>query len=433
MGLQVDERSPLDASANGKAALTTSRRSLIYDGQVRSMLSVVEMETIRGPDLTVVVPTLNERDNLEPLLASVTAVLGDISWEVIFVDDDSSDGTADHARRLARENARVRCLQRIGRRGLATACVEGVLASASPYVAIMDGDLQHDERLLLHMLHVLEHEPVDVVVGSRYMVGGEIGEGLNDSRVHVSRFATWLAKLICKAEITDPMSGFFMCRREVFEQAVHHLSGQGFKILLDLMTSSSRLLRVRELPYEFRKRRYGESKLDVLVAWEYGMLLTDKLIGHVVPVRFALFALIGGSGLFIHIAVLWSGLKLMGLAFVAAQTIGTITAMTSNFFLNNLFTYRDRRLRGWHLVRGLFSFYLICSIGAVANVGIATYLFHADQTWWVAGVAGIMVGSVWNYAVSSVFTWNKHFTRRQRSDDWLSKSVRNKSFVSVPR
>jgi dolichol-phosphate mannosyltransferase len=271
----------------------------------------------------------------------------------------------------------------------------------------MDGDLQHDEQLLPHMLDVLRSEPVDLVVGSRYVAGGGVGEGLSGNRARVSGFATWLARFICKAEIADPMSGFFMLRREVFERAVGSLSQQGFKILLDLMASSPQPLRVRELPYKFRKRRYGESKLDVLVAWEYGMLLTDKLIGHIVPVRFALFALIGGLGLFVHMAVLWSGLTLAALSFVAAQTAAAIVAMTSNFFLNNLFTYRDQQLRGWQLVRGLLSFYLICSIGAVANVGIATYVFSTDQTWWVAGIAGVVVGSVWNYAVSSVFTWKK--------------------------
>ena len=361
----------------------------------------------RAPDLTIVVPTLNECDNLEPLLSLVGAALGDISWELIFVDDDSSDGTAEYARALARRDARVRCLQRIGRRGLSTACIEGVLASASPYVAIMDGDLQHDEQLLPRMLGVLRNEPIDLVVGSRYVAGGGIGEGLSNRRARVSGFATHLARFIWKAEIADPMSGFFMFRREVFDRAVHRLSGQGFKILLDLMASSPQPLRVRELPFEFRKRRYGESKLDVVVAWEFGMLLADKLIGHIVPVRFALFALIGGLGLFVHLAVLWSSLTLAALGFLPAQATATLVAMTSNFFLNNLFTYRDQRLRGWQLIRGMLSFYLICSVGAVANVGIAAYIFRADQAWWVAGIAGVIVGSVWNYAVSSVFTWKK--------------------------
>jgi dolichol-phosphate mannosyltransferase len=283
-------------------------------------------------DLTIVVPTLNERDHLEPLLASITTVLGDVSWEVIIVDDDSSDGTADLARDLARRNARVRCLQRIGRRGLSTACIEGVLASASPYVAVMDGDLQHDEPLLPRMLNMLRREPIDLVVGSRYVAGGDIGEGFSGGRALASSLATRLARVICKTEIADPLSGFFMFRRELFEGVVRNLSGQGFKILLDLTASSSQPIRVRELPYKFRKRRCGESKLDPLVAWEYGMLLADKLIGHIVPLRFALFALVGGLGLFVHTVVLWSSLTLVAPSFAAAQISATIVAMTFNFF-----------------------------------------------------------------------------------------------------
>lgn len=371
----------------------------------RCWLPVAPEPVAPGSDLTIVIPILNERDNLEPLLAVVAAALEGVSWEVIFVDDDSRDGSANRARVLARRDARVRCLQRIGRRGLSTACIEGVLASASPYIAVMDGDLQHDEQLLPRMLDVLRNEPLDLVVGSRYVAGGKIGEGLSDSRARASGVATKFARFICNAEIADPMSGFFMFRREVFEDAVHNLSGQGFKILLDLLASSPRPLRIRELPFEFRKRRHGASKLDVLVAWEYGVLLADKLFGHVVPVRFALFALIGGFGLFVHMAVLWIGLKLITLTFVAAQTAATTTAMTSNFFLNNLFTYHDQRLRGWRLIRGLLSFYLICGVGAFANVGIAAFVFRAEQAWWVAGIAGVIVGSVWNYAVSSIFTW----------------------------
>jgi dolichol-phosphate mannosyltransferase len=380
----------------------------------RQMLDIASSELTRvkpalvdrGADLTIVVPTLNERENLEPLLAHVTAALGEVAWEIIFVDDDSADGTADRARTLAQRDARVRCLQRIGRRGLSTACIEGVLASASPYVAVMDGDLQHDERLLPQMLDVLRRKRVDLVIGSRYVAGGMIGEGFSNSRAYASSFATRLARLICKADVADPMSGYFMFRREVFESAMRSLSGQGFKILLDLMASSPQPLSVMELPYEFRKRRHGESKLDVLVAWEYGMLLADKLIGHIVPVRFALFALVGGLGLIVHMAMLWSCLTLLALSFTLAQATATTVAMTFNFFMNNLFTYRDRRLRGWRLARGLLSFYFICGLGGVANVGIASYLFRADQTWWVAGIAGVIIGSVWNYAVSSIFTWN---------------------------
>ena len=365
-----------------------------------------ESPVTAGPELTLVIPTLNERDNIGPLVDLLDAVLESVSWEVIFVDDDSPDGTAERIREIGRRDRRVRCLQRLGRRGLTTACIEGVLASSAPHIAVMDADMQHDEQLLPQMLAVLKSEPVDLVVGSRYVAGGGIG-GLDAARGHMSAFATRLSRIICKAEIADPMSGFFMLRRDVLEGALRRLSGQGFKILLDVLVSSPRSLRVRELPYEFRERQRGESKLDTLVAWEYIMLIADKLIGHIVPVRFALFAFVGGIGLLVHMSVLWFGLTVVGAAFNPAQAAATIVAMTANFFLNNLFTYRDRRLRGLAVLRGLFTFYAICTLGAVANVGIAGYVFSRNEVWWLAGLAGVVVGSVWNYAISSVFTWKQ--------------------------
>jgi dolichol-phosphate mannosyltransferase len=358
------------------------------------------------PEVTIVVPTFNERDNVSPLLELIGAALAEIRWEIIFVDDDSPDGTATAVRELAQRDPRVRCIQRIGRRGLSTACIEGILASSSPFVAVMDADLQHDERLLPHMLEVLTNGACDLVVGSRYVAGGGLGDW-DDRRAGISGFATRLSRIVCKTDIADPMSGFFMLRREVFEGSVRRLSGQGFKILLDLLASSPGQIRLKELPYQFRQRRHGTSKLDTLVAWEFGMLLADKLVGHLVPVRFALFAFIGTIGLGVHLAVLRAALAAPALGFAGAQAVATLVAMTSNFFLNNLFTYRDQRLRGWRLLRGMLSFYLICAVGAVGNVGIASYVFASDHVWWLAGIAGAILGSVWNYAVSSVFTWRR--------------------------
>jgi dolichol-phosphate mannosyltransferase len=356
------------------------------------------------PELTIVVPAFNERDNIVPLLDRLDTVLAGVAWEVIYVDDDSPDGTAHAVREASRRDPRVRCIQRIGRRGLAGACIEGILASSAPYVAVMDADLQHDEAILPQMLAALRGDECDVVVGSRYVPGGGVGDW-DSSRQRASSMATWLAHRVTKTNIADPMSGFFMLRRSVFEQVMRGLSTQGFKILLDILATAETPLRIKEVPFQFRQRVAGESKLDTLVAWEFAMLLTDKLVGHVVPVRFLLFALIGGLGVFVHMGTLAAGLKFFALPFVGAQTTAAVVAMTVNFFLNNLFTYADRRLKGWKALRGLVSFYVICSFGAAANIGVASYLFAQQQVWWVAGIAGIVVGSVWNYAVSSIFTW----------------------------
>jgi dolichol-phosphate mannosyltransferase len=359
-----------------------------------------------GPELTVIVPTRNEHDNVRPVYEALCRTLRGVDWEAIFVDDDSQDGTPEAVRRFARLDRRVRCIQRIGRQGLASACVEGILASSAPYVAVMDADLQHDEQLLPHMLTTLKTEPsVDAVVGSRYVKDGSTGIW-SRHRAWLSRVATHIAWSILHVSIADPMSGFFMVRREVFNGSVRRLSNIGFKILLDMLASSSRQLNVKEIPFYFRERHFGESKFDALIGWEYLMLLADKAIGQIVPVRFLMFALVGGLGLLVHLAVLWLCLNLMQLSFEFGQTTATAVAIFGNFTLNNLLTYRDRRLTGWRFVRGLASFGLICSFGAIANVGIATMLFTQEHSvWWVAGIAGAAMSSVWNYAVTSAFTW----------------------------
>lgn len=360
-----------------------------------------------GPELAVIIPTFNERENIYELVRRLDTCLADIRWEVIFVDDDSPDGTARMVQALGMKDRRVRALSRIGRRGLSSACIEGMLASTAPYLAVMDADLQHDERLLPDMLRVLQQDGLDIVVGSRYIDGGGMGSW-DASRQSISRFATRLSSLVLKADLKDPMSGFFMLKRETFNDAARNLSGIGFKILLDIFASSPRPLAFRELPYTFGVRHAGESKLDSMVAWEYIMMLLDKTLGRYIPVRFIPFALIGALGVGVHMAVLWTFFKLFNYDFSIAQTIATLGAMTGNFFMNNALTYRDRRLKGWAILRGWLSFTVACSVGAAANVGIATYLFEDKSIGWVwSAFAGIAVSAVWNYAVTAVYTWNK--------------------------
>ena len=356
-------------------------------------------------ELTVVIPTLNERDNIPLLVALLNRALAGVAWEAIFVDDDSPDGTADAVRAIARRQGNIRCLQRLGRRGLSSACIEGILASASPYVAVMDGDLQHDETLLPEMLSLIRQRRLDVVVASRHTGSGTVGDW-QQSRIAISDLATRLGRMVLKADLSDPMSGFFIVERNAFVEAMRHLSGQGFKILLDLFASAPRPLAFAEMPLRFRQRIHGESKLDTLVAWEYLMLLVQKLVGRAVPVRFLLFSLIGGLGVVTHLATLWFATHALAVAFPIAQAAATIIAMSGNFLLNNLFTYRDRRLRGRRMWAGLISFYAVCGAGAAANVGVASYLAGGHSSWWLAGLAGAAVSVVWNYAMSSIFTWS---------------------------
>ena len=340
------------------------------------------------------------------MIELLDAVLVNIAWEVVFVDDDSPDETSEVVRALAQKRSNIRILERIGRRGLSSAVVEGILSSSANYIAVMDCDMQHDERLLLTMLDVLKSQPVDIVVGSRYKVGGGIG-AWDERRAWMSSLATRFSKLIISDELTDPMSGFFMLTRNAFNSSVRNLSSQGYKILLDILASSNRKLQIKELAYTFRLRRFGESKIDSMVVLEYGFLLIDKLTGGRIPARFVLFSLVGFSGIFIHFTLLALTYKTNLLPFDEAQTLATFTAMTTNFVLNNALTYRDKRLRGRDFAVGLASFYAVCLVGVIGNVGIARYLFLNAYGWWLAALAGILVGSVWNYAASAAFTWRQ--------------------------
>jgi len=357
-------------------------------------------------ELSIIVPTLNERDNVTSVIAAVSEALPDIRWEIIFVDDNSADGTASLVREIARTDPRVRCLHRFGRRGLASACVEGIMSTASPLVAVMDGDCQHDERTLRRMIEILASTDADIVIGSRYVEGGGVS-GWDRGRVAMSRFATYIANLVTGTTLSDPMSGFFMMRRDAFLAALPRLSSMGFKILLDISASSDRVLKIVDVPYQFRPRQHGESKLDSLVLWEFFLLLLDKSIGRYIPVRFISFAVIGGSGVLVHLSVLTVLFKFFDASFLTAQAAATFTAITTNFLLNNALTYRDQRLKGAQLLFGWISFNLVCAIGAAANVGIANWMFANNWMWLVDGLAGIVVGVVWNYAMSSIFTWNR--------------------------
>ncbi len=357
-------------------------------------------------DLAIVLPTFNESRNVAPIFDRLESALHGIRYEVIFVDDDSPDGTADVVRALAGEHDNLRVLQRIGRRGLASACIEGILGAAAPLVAVMDADMQHDESILPEMLRRMREESLDLVVGSRNIAGGSMGE-FTRSRVKLSQLGRRLSLMGAEHELSDPMSGFFMVRVATFEQFAHRLSGIGFKILLDIVLSAGPGLRIGEVPYRFRLREHGESKLDLLVGLEYFELLVDKHLGGVVNVRFVLFAMVGALGVGVHLLILSALLKLAGLTFATGQAVTTFIVMILNFVLNNSVTYRDRRLKGWRFWSGLLTFCLACGLGVAANVAIASEVFRRGVPWVLAAVTGLLFSSVWNYGITSMTTWRQ--------------------------
>ncbi len=365
------------------------------------------------PQLTIVVPTLDERANLLPLLQLVERALAEMDYEVVFVDDDSEDGTADAARGMAQENPRVRVIQRVGRRGLASAVIEGMLASSAPYLAVMDCDLQHDETILPAMLQKLQSERLDLVVATRHIEGGSMGQ-MSPLRVAVSRFGKRLSSLISRTELSDPMSGYFVLTRSYLNEVAHSLSGIGFKILLDLVVSSRRPVRIGEVPYTFRTRLHGSSKLDILVSLEYLELLADKLVGDFLPASYVVFGVAGSIGILAHLALVRLLRTLPEISLDRAQLLSSILVIAINFVLNNQLTFRRARLSGWKFGYGLVAFYAGCSVGLLLNLRVLDYLTGLAVPWYLAAAAGLIVGSVWNYWISSLFVWQVRRRRLKR-------------------
>lgn len=371
-----------------------------------------------GLAISVVVPVFNERDNVEELSNRLAEKLSDaMDWELVFVDDNSPDGTADRVRELARDNGRINLIFRHNRRGLSSAVVEGALAASHDIIVVMDGDLQHDEGVIPKLVEVVESGEADIASASRFLTMTGADGLSSDTRRSISETGISLANRLFGLKMTDPLTGFFAFRREVLLRALPHLTDLGFKILLDMIVSLRPRPKVKEIPFEFRERFAGESKLGNQVIWEFLLFLLDKTIGRVIPLspRFYAFAIVGGIGVLVHMAVLYLGLYVLDetqavepeLHFGVAQTAATLVALISNFSLNNMITYFDRRLKGVRFLKGLATFAIVCSLGIVGNVGVAVALKDqmAGAPIALPALGGIVVGTVWNYLVTKIIVW----------------------------
>ena len=372
--------------------------------------------------LAVILPTLNERANLRRLVDRLDAALTGISWEAVFVDDNSPDGTADEARAMSLVDPRIRCIQRINRRGLASAAIEGMCATAAPVVAVMDADHQHDPALLPGMLAAINSGDYDLAYASRFAEGASTEAWGRPDRVKASGFANAIARKVTGVDLTDPMSGYFMLRAETLRADAARLSGVGFKILLDILATVEQPLRVKEFPLDFAARAEGTSKLDRTVVFEFLVGLYDKWLGRIIPTRFALFGTVGAMGVVVQFSILWLVLSVIlrerfvyghwaadSATFNIANTIAAVVAMTFNFVLNNELTYADKRLRGFGpLLQGWAKFAMTCSLGLLTNVGVTAALKRMHFLDVAAVLIGIVLAAVWNFALSNKFVWGKY-------------------------
>lgn len=368
---------------------------------------------MKDPTLAVILPCYQERPNVRPMVARLATALAGIDYEVIYVDDDSPDGTADEVRAVRQLDPRVRVIQRIGRRGLSSACLEGMMATEAPYMVVMDADMQHDEAIVPRMLELIQRDQLDVVIGTRHADAGGMGE-FSAMRVQLSNWGKRLSDLVCGVSVSDPMTGFFMIHRGFLSEVIRLVSGTGFKILVDLLASAPRPVKVGEVGYTFRNREHGESKLDLVVSLEYLQLLLDKALHGLLPARYVLFCAVGATGVVVHMVLV--KLLLSTLGFGPAQLVAGLVAMIGNFLLNNWITFRGNRLKGWRILLGLLLFCLSCGVGLYANAKVASALVQGGAWWVLASLVGIVLGSVWNYGITSLFVWRlAERSRRVRS------------------
>ena len=358
------------------------------------------------PSLSIVIPTFNEKENISRILEKLNKTLKGVKHEIIFVDDNSPDGTSKEIRSFAKNSTKIHLIHRIGRRGLSGAIIEGVFSSNYELVAVMDCDLQHDDTKLLDMIDLFSRTAsLDVVIGSRFTETGEISDkAFSKIRELGSKITTLLIKKILNIKSTDPLSGYFMVKKQTFLRHADSLQTQGFKILADFLATSGKEIEVKEIGYKFKNRMAGESKMSFLTALELIGLVVSQVLRGRVSIRFILFCMVGLSGIIVQLFITGFAMLLIN-QFPTSQTLGIIAAMTSNYFLNNYITFQERRLKSLDLIRGLFSFYLICSLGAFANIAVATYVFGFSSNWLISSFIGALFGAVWNFTLTSIFTW----------------------------
>lgn len=354
--------------------------------------------------LSIIVPTYNECRNVVPFIERVKSTLDAFDWEILFVDDNSADGTAQVAFDYARDEPRVRTIIRLDDRGLAKSSIQGMLSARGDLICVMDVDGQHDPVVLSEMVARLERDNLEIVSAARRLEAANVFEGLSPLRRRLSTIGNWLSGLILGRNLTDPLTGFFVIRRDSFLAVVPRLGDPGFKLLLDILYSNKKL-RHAEVPFDFGKRAHGESKLDTYVIWKFITFLLSKLTGGLLPVSLISFLFVGGSGVFVHFSVLYTALG-MSLSFMAAQTIATLIAATSNFLLNNLLTFQDKRLRGAQKFWGYLKFLAVSAVGIVANVSAATLAYERFvHVVFLATLAGIAIDTVWKFVIANRFIW----------------------------
>ena len=360
-------------------------------------------------NLSVVLPTFNEKNNIQPLIDELLELSMFYELELIVVDDNSTDGTSLMVRDLARKDRRIRLINRVGRAGLSSAIKEGCLCASGEILAIMDTDGQHEVNTISSGIQKLLQDELDFVIGSRFLDKSAI-RGLSEARKGGSNIANFLAKLSLPqnyCHITDFMSGCMVLNRQSCISFIEKIDVNGFKFLYELLAISKGKLKGKEIELTFQPRKYGKSKLDIAIVWDFFVSLAHTCFQRLIPRKAISFAFVGATGVIVQICAVYFLIWLIGIDFDKALPFAITLAASSNYLINNSLTFRTNRLKNRALIIGLFKFLIVSSLPIMANIGLATTFFnYISPNILLSQLAGIIVVYIWNYAASSRLVWN---------------------------
>ena len=360
--------------------------------------------------ISIVIPTFNEVKNIIPLLKKLLSFFHEYDYEIIIVDDDSPDGTSEEVEKYIKDKKTIKLITRIGRSGLSSAIKEGLIFAKGKYLLVLDGDGQHHPSFVLKMVDEIKQNKSDIVIGSRFLPSSKL-EGLSNKRSLGSKIANKFASISLHknySKLTDYLSGCFCLNRESTKNLIRKIEINGFKFLYELLSVSKGKLMVKEVPLIFKERRFGNSKLDLAIIWDFLISIIHNFTLRIIPRRAVSFGLVGLSGVFVQLGMTSFLTNVFLMGFYDALPIAVVFAATSNFLINNQVTFRSNRLKNFALLIGLLKFLIVSSLPVIANIGITTAFYNyisADTV--IAQIAGIGIVYAWNYLASSSFVWNK--------------------------
>lgn len=361
--------------------------------------------------ISLILPTLNEEENLKVLLPNLHYILKDYSYEIIVVDDNSTDQSRKVAENLFSDEINGFIHHRIKLLGLSSAIYDGFNLATGEVVVVMDADLQHDPKILPQMIQSIISNNSDICIASRNIENGGYGD-LSRMRKFLSKSGIWIANFFLNMNLSDPMSGYFALSRDLFDEVKGRINPRGFKILLEIIYKSSNI-RIAHVPYHFKARRHGETKLTPAIGFEYLLALIDLKVGWIISYRFLQFCFVGflGSCFNFMIFSLCMTLKipLLQSVFYAASF-----GMVWSFLANNFITFSESRYVQKKLLIG-GAIYLIFSLpGLLVQISVTVFLFNLFSAvlnlnihYYFIYIAAVIFGAILNYFIHLKITWKR--------------------------